>query len=51
MKYLYKGMAMPSWGDSSWSVFLAWHEKVRVPTPSELNVLQLTLVRLRFVGS
>ncbi|OCB90625.1 actin-related protein ARPC5 [Sanghuangporus baumii] len=28
MKYLYKGMAMPSWGDSSWSVFLAWHEKL-----------------------
>lgn len=30
MKYLYKGMAMPGWGDVSGSVLLAWHEKVRI---------------------
>ena len=29
MKYLYKGMAMPGWGDVSGSVLLVWHEKVR----------------------
>lgn len=29
MKYLYKGMAMPGWGDVSGSVLLGWHEKVR----------------------
>lgn len=29
MKYLYKGMAMPGWGDLSGSVLLVWHEKVR----------------------
>ena len=28
MKYLYKGMAMPGWGDVSGSVLLVWHEKV-----------------------
>ena len=28
MKYLYKGMAMPGWGDISGSVLLGWHEKV-----------------------
>ncbi|KAG6887861.1 hypothetical protein C0995_012112 [Termitomyces sp. Mi166 len=27
MKYLYKGMAMPGWGDISGSVLLGWHEK------------------------
>ena len=30
MKYLYKGMAMPGWGDVSGSVLLGWHEKVCV---------------------
>jgi hypothetical protein len=30
MKYLYKGMAMPGWGDISGSVLLGWHEKVRI---------------------
>lgn len=30
MKYLYKGMGMPGWGDVSGSVLLGWHEKVRV---------------------
>ena len=29
MKYIYKGMAMPGWGDISGSVLLGWHEKVR----------------------
>jgi actin related protein 2/3 complex subunit 5 len=28
MKYLYKGMGMPGWGDLSGSVLLGWHEKV-----------------------
>jgi len=28
MKYLYKGMAMPGWGDLSGSVLLGWHEKL-----------------------
>lgn len=32
MKYLYKGMALPGWGDVSGSVLLGWHEKVRVPS-------------------
>lgn len=34
MKYLYKGMAMPGWGDVSGSVLLGWHEKVRSGTQS-----------------
>jgi len=28
MKYLYKGMGMPGWGDVSGSVLLGWHEKL-----------------------
>jgi hypothetical protein len=28
MKYLYKGMGLPGWGDLSGSVLLGWHEKV-----------------------
>lgn len=28
MKYLYKGMGLPGWGDVSGSVLLGWHEKV-----------------------
>ncbi|KAI5986684.1 actin-related protein ARPC5 [Pisolithus albus] len=28
MKYIYKGMGMPGWGDVSGSVLLAWHEKL-----------------------
>ncbi|KAI0027609.1 arp2/3 complex [Vararia minispora EC-137] len=28
MKYLYKGMAIPGWGDVSGSVLLNWHEKL-----------------------
>ncbi|KAI0753661.1 arp2/3 complex 16 kDa subunit [Fomes fomentarius] len=28
MKYLYKGMALPGWGDLSGSVLLGWHEKL-----------------------
>ena len=34
MKYLYKGMALPGWGDVSGSVLLGWHEKVRLSPPS-----------------
>jgi hypothetical protein len=30
MKYLYKGMGMPGWGDVSGSVLLGWHEKVSI---------------------
>lgn len=33
MKYLYKGMAMPGWGDVSGSVLLGWHEKVSSKVP------------------
>jgi actin related protein 2/3 complex subunit 5 len=33
MKYLYKGMGMPGWGDVSGSVLLGWHEKAS-PTSS-----------------
>jgi len=29
MKYLYKGMGLPGWGDVNGSVLLGWHEKVR----------------------
>jgi len=28
MKYIYKGMAMPGWGEVSGSVLLGWHEKL-----------------------
>ncbi|PAV15938.1 arp2 3 complex [Pyrrhoderma noxium] len=28
MKYIYKGMAVPGWGDVSGSVLLGWHEKL-----------------------
>jgi hypothetical protein len=31
MKYIYKGMGMPGWGDVSGSVLLGWHEKVCDP--------------------
>jgi len=38
MKYLYKGMAMPGWGDVSGSVLLGWHEKLTIhPVPSPHN--------------
>ena len=33
MKYLYKGMALPGWGDVSGSVLLGWHEKVSHDLP------------------
>ena len=44
MKYLYKCMAMPGWGDVSGSVLLGWHEKVR----SVLSVLFFWLFLLCF---
>ncbi|EAU87713.1 arp2/3 complex 16 kDa subunit [Coprinopsis cinerea okayama7 len=28
MKYLYKGMGLPGWGETSGSVLLGWHEKL-----------------------
>jgi len=28
MKYLYKGMGLPGWGEVSGSVLLGWHEKL-----------------------
>ena len=35
MKYLYKGMGLPGWGDVSGSVLLGWHEKVcQIPKSS-----------------
>lgn len=34
MKYLYKGMAMPGWGDVSGSVLLGWHEKASLSNDS-----------------
>ena len=47
MKYLYKGMGLPGWGDVSGSVLLGWHEKVRqisgpifsdfCPNPTSVN--------------
>lgn len=36
MKYLYKGMALPGWGDVSGSVLLGWHEKVGPSTAASL---------------
>jgi actin related protein 2/3 complex subunit 5 len=51
MKYLYKGMGMPGWGDLSGSVLLGWHEKVFTFTrlmlsalADRLEVVQLTEV-------
>jgi actin related protein 2/3 complex subunit 5 len=40
MKYLYKGMGMPGWGDVSGSVLLGWHEKasLRDCCPNVLNL-------------
>ena len=48
MKYLYKGMALPGWGDVSGSVLLGWHEKVR--THFEL-IFARKLTVLRFCCS
>ena len=50
MKYLYKGMGLPGWGDVSGSVLLGWHEKVRqisdlfIYSNPSLTQLQLTEV-------
>ena len=33
VKYFYKWIAMPRWGDVSGSVLLGWHEKVRYAFP------------------
>jgi actin related protein 2/3 complex subunit 5 len=46
MKYLYKGMGLPGWGDVSGSVLLGWHEKVcQLPEPS-IPTIPLTQVQL-----
>ena len=47
MKYLYKGMGLPGWGDVSGSVLLGWHEKVRTPL-DHLHPVLLTTQILRF---
>jgi hypothetical protein len=45
MKYIYKGMSLPGWGDLSGSVLLGWHEKVCLfilpihPTTSACHML------------
>lgn len=41
MKYIYKGMAMPGWGDISGSVLLGWHEKVCLLLPEFDTVLNI----------
>ncbi|KAG1873388.1 hypothetical protein C8R48DRAFT_694143 [Suillus tomentosus] len=43
MKYLYKGMGMPGWGDVSGSVLLGWHEKVCLKLASHINFLTINL--------
>lgn len=42
MKYLYKGMALPGWGDVSGSVLLGWHEKVRTSLSCVQHFLTIT---------
>ena len=49
MKYLYKGMGLPGWGDVSGSVLLGWHEKARPATPSML-LWKLIVARLLVDG-
>ena len=49
MKYLYKGMGLPGWGDISGSVLLGWHEKVRFHLPNcreEMLSYYLSLILL-----
>ena len=58
MKYLYKGMGLPGWGDISGSVLLGWHEKVhfhlsdsREAWKRDANLLPLSLILLFFFFS
>ena len=46
MKYLYKGMGLPGWGDISGSVLLGWHEKVRRMSIFHLSNVMLTTTTL-----
>lgn len=46
MKYLYKGMAMPGWGDISGSVLLGWHEKLKEAAGTGCIVRTMTDRRL-----
>ncbi|KAN0080266.1 Actin-related protein 2/3 complex subunit 5 [Tylopilus felleus] len=44
MKYIYKGMGMPGWGDVSGSVLLGWHEKIaRLCSPVVACVVSLPI--------
>ena len=46
MKYIYKGMALPGWGDVSGSVLLGWHEKVCslfIPCMSSMSQTNITV--------
>jgi actin related protein 2/3 complex subunit 5 len=51
MKYLYKGMGMPGWGDVSGSVLLGWHEKVRLELVSYVNFLTINLQLTEVAGT
>jgi len=42
MKYLYKGMGLPGWGDVSGSVLLGWHEKLTEAAGTECIVRVMT---------
>jgi actin related protein 2/3 complex, subunit 5 len=50
MKYLYKGMGLPGWGDVSGSVLLGWHEKVRPDTRLVRSNFSLTQPQLTEVA-
>ncbi|KAF9230149.1 actin-related protein 2/3 complex subunit 5 [Melanogaster broomeanus] len=39
MKFIYKGMGMPGWGDVSGSVLFGWHEKVSSGTGCIVRVM------------
>ena len=50
MKYLYKGMSLPGWGDVSGSVLLGWHEKVCQIPDSPILTFSLTHLQLTEVA-
>jgi actin related protein 2/3 complex subunit 5 len=50
MKYLYKGMSLPGWGDVSGSVLLGWHEKVCQIPDSSISTFPLTQLQLTEVA-
>jgi len=51
MKYLYKGMGMPGWGDVSGSVLLGWHEKVRFKLADYITLLTVNLQLTEIAGT